>query len=124
MAFYLLLNSRSGPVLWHWLCAYALCAIAAFSTFAGVIAWLMLPVVALLVQPRAFLPAVLPKIEHLRRLREERGLGFRIQVDGGITDTTVGGCFAAGADAFVAGAYVFGSSDYATPIAALRSACK
>ncbi len=72
---------------------------------------------------QAFLPAVLPKIEQLRLLREERGLGFRIQVDGGITDTTVGGCFAAGADAFVAGSYVFGSSDYATPIAALRSAC-
>ncbi|HSH69388.1 MAG TPA: ribulose-phosphate 3-epimerase [Deferrisomatales bacterium] len=73
---------------------------------------------------QAFLPAVLPKIEHLRRLREQRGLGFRIQVDGGITAATVGGCFAAGADAFVAGSFVFGSADYATPIAALRSACK
>ena len=44
-------------------------------------------------------------------------------VDGGITDTTVGACFAAGADAFVAGSYVFGNPDYAVPIAALRREC-
>lgn len=73
---------------------------------------------------QAFLPAVLPKIAHLARLRAERGLAFRIQVDGGITDATVGACFAAGADAFVAGAYVFGSPDYARPIAALREVCR
>lgn len=73
---------------------------------------------------QAFLPAVLPKIAHLARLRAERGLTFRIQVDGGITDATVGACFAAGADAFVAGAYVFGNPDYARPIAALREACR
>jgi ribulose-phosphate 3-epimerase len=72
---------------------------------------------------QAFLPSVLPKIEHLRRLRDERGLGFRIQVDGGITDATVGQCFSAGADAFVAGSYVFGGADYAAPIAALRRVC-
>ena len=72
---------------------------------------------------QAFLPGVLPKIELLRRLRQQRGLTFRIQVDGGITDTTVGGCFTAGADAFVAGSYVFNSADYAAPIAALRASC-
>jgi len=70
-----------------------------------------------------FLPLVLPKIEHLRRLREARGLEFRIQVDGGITAATVGRCFAAGADAFVAGSYVFGDPDYAVRIARLREAC-
>jgi ribulose-phosphate 3-epimerase len=72
---------------------------------------------------QSFLPAVLPKIAQLQRLRAERGLGFRIQVDGGITDATVGGCFVAGADAFVAGSYVFGGGAYASPIAALRAAC-
>ncbi|MHB8764265.1 MAG: ribulose-phosphate 3-epimerase [Deferrisomatales bacterium] len=72
---------------------------------------------------QSFLPLVLPKIARLRRLAEERGLPLRIEVDGGITHDTVGPCFRAGADAFVAGSYVFGAPDYAAAIQRLRDAC-
>jgi ribulose-phosphate 3-epimerase len=67
-----------------------------------------------------FLPSVLPKIAELRALATERNLGFHLEVDGGITDETVGRVRAAGADAVVAGSFVFGSPDYAGRIALLR----
>ena len=70
-----------------------------------------------------FLPLVLPKIRKLRRIARDRGLSYRVEVDGGINDRTVGRCFRAGADAFVAGSYVFGSPDYAAAIRRLRDAC-
>jgi len=71
-----------------------------------------------------FLPFVEPKIEALRNIARGRGLGFQIEVDGGITDETIGGCFRAGASAFVAGAYVFKSKDYGEAIRKLRAACR
>ena len=40
LAFYLLLHRYRAPRLWVWCIAYLLCALAAFSTFAGVLAWL------------------------------------------------------------------------------------
>jgi len=70
-----------------------------------------------------FISAVVPKVEALRRTAVERGLDLRIEVDGGITDETIGACFAAGADAFVAGSYVFGGN-YAGRIRHLREACQ
>ena len=71
-----------------------------------------------------FISAVVPKVEALRRTAVERGLDLRIEVDGGITDETVGVCFRAGADAFVAGSYVFSGRDYAERIRRLREACE
>ncbi len=70
-----------------------------------------------------FLPLVVPKIAALRRVARERGLELRIEVDGGITHDTIGRCWEAGADAFVAGSYVFGQGDYAGAIRRLREAC-
>lgn len=69
-----------------------------------------------------FIPSALAKIAALDRLRRERGLSFHLEVDGGITDETIGACHEAGADAFVAGSYVFGG-DYAERILRLRVAC-
>ncbi|GAB4272811.1 MAG: ribulose-phosphate 3-epimerase [Deferrisomatales bacterium] len=71
-----------------------------------------------------FLPLVLPKIRALRAEIRRRGLDVRIQVDGGIVPETAGECFRAGADAFVAGSYVFGSGDYARAVTRLREACR
>ena len=71
-----------------------------------------------------FIPSVVPKIAELRRLATVRNLSLRIEVDGGITDGTIGACFLAGADAFVSGSYVFGSADYADRIRRLREACE
>jgi ribulose-phosphate 3-epimerase len=72
---------------------------------------------------QAFLPLAVPKIEALRAAARRRGLEFRIEVDGGITHGTIGGCREAGAEVFVAGSYVFGSPDYAGAIQRLRAAC-
>ncbi len=54
-----------------------------------------------------FLPRAAEKIAHLRRLRSEMGLNFRIEVDGGIAHDTVGAVVQAGADMLVAGSAVF-----------------
>lgn len=54
-----------------------------------------------------FLPRSVERIAHLRRLRHEMGLNFRIEVDGGIADETVESVVRAGADMLVAGSAVF-----------------
>ena len=54
-----------------------------------------------------FLPRAVERIAHLRRLRGELGLNFRIEVDGGIAPETVGSVVEAGADMLVAGSAIF-----------------
>ncbi len=54
-----------------------------------------------------FLPLCLDKIAHLAELREEMGLNFRIEVDGGIANDTVALVVEAGADMLVAGSAIF-----------------
>ena len=58
-----------------------------------------------------FIPHVLQKIEALNALKAERGLGFDIEVDGGVNDRTAPLCRAAGATVLVAGSAVFTASD-------------
>jgi ribulose-phosphate 3-epimerase len=70
---------------------------------------------------QAFIPAVLPKIRELKGLREKRGLGFEIQVDGGINEETAPLVVAAGADILVAGSAIFGSGDAVRAIKMLRT---
>ncbi|WP_058301647.1 ribulose-phosphate 3-epimerase [Gorillibacterium timonense] len=68
-----------------------------------------------------FIPSVVPKIKELRRLLDERGLSHvHIEVDGGIQAETAGIVAAAGADVLVAGNAVFGQSDRAQAIRAIR----
>jgi ribulose-phosphate 3-epimerase len=54
-----------------------------------------------------FIPFALDKIRHLRELRTERRLHFRIEVDGGVGLDTVASVVAAGAELLVAGSAVF-----------------
>ena len=56
---------------------------------------------------QAFLPETMDKIRELVALREEKGLSFEIEVDGGIDDQTIAQAKEAGATVFVAGTYVF-----------------
>lgn len=59
-----------------------------------------------------FFPSTLDRIRDLAALRRERGLAFRIMVDGGIDHTNGPACAAAGADILVGGAFVcFGQAD-------------
>jgi ribulose-phosphate 3-epimerase len=60
---------------------------------------------------QAFLTDVVPKITEAHDIRRAEGLGFRIQVDGGVTAETVVTAAQAGADWFVAGTSVFGRPD-------------
>ncbi|MGH8611926.1 MAG: hypothetical protein ACREYF_07745 [Gammaproteobacteria bacterium] len=68
-----------------------------------------------------FLPEMVPKIQDLRRLCESKGLDPWIEIDGGQNGESAGLAIAAGADAIVAGSAVFGSNDYASAIAQIRS---
>ncbi|MCJ7421223.1 ribulose-phosphate 3-epimerase [Sphingomicrobium astaxanthinifaciens] len=71
-----------------------------------------------------FIHDQLRKIEAIATLKEQRGLGFHIEVDGGVDPDTAPRCKAAGATALVAGSAVFrgGPDAYADNIAALKTA--
>ena len=56
-----------------------------------------------------FIPFSLDKIRQLVELREDLGLNFRIEVDGGVAHDTIGSVVEAGADLLVAGSAVFDS---------------
>lgn len=58
-----------------------------------------------------FIPASLHKIANLARIRQARGLDYRIEVDGGVSLETVGDVVRAGAEILVAGNAVFGKGD-------------
>ena len=58
-----------------------------------------------------FIRGALKKMESLARIRESRGLNFRIEVDGGVALDTVADIVNAGAELLVAGNAVFGRGD-------------
>ncbi len=67
-----------------------------------------------------FIASMLPKIETLRSWI--RDLEVTLEVDGGISEETIGDAARAGANAFVAGTAIFGAPNYKDAIAALRKA--
>ncbi len=69
---------------------------------------------------QSFIPESLAKITATRDLIRSQGLETWLQVDGGIDLTTIASAAAAGADTFVAGSSVFGSSDRQAKITQLR----
>jgi ribulose-phosphate 3-epimerase len=58
-----------------------------------------------------FIPSTLHKMRQLADVRSQRGLGYRIEVDGGVGLDTVGDVVRAGAEILVAGNAVFGKGD-------------
>lgn len=64
---------------------------------------------------QSFIESTVRKIKELREMNPN----VDIEVDGGITDKTIGRCIEAGANIFVAGSYVF-KGDYAERIASLK----
>jgi ribulose-phosphate 3-epimerase len=58
-----------------------------------------------------FIEFSLDKIRKLARLRQELGLAFKIEVDGGVAHDTVERIVQAGADLLVAGNAVFGAGE-------------
>jgi ribulose-phosphate 3-epimerase len=75
-----------------------------------------------------FIGFSLEKIRRLAELRQELGLAFRIEVDGGVAHDTVAQIVQAGADLLVAGNAVFGAGhperDARSLLAAVREAAK
>ncbi|MFV0426852.1 MAG: ribulose-phosphate 3-epimerase [Beutenbergiaceae bacterium] len=68
-----------------------------------------------------FISGVLPKIERTRAAIAELGSDTWIQVDGGISRTTIAAPAAAGANVFVAGSAVYRAPDPGAEIAELRA---
>ncbi len=60
---------------------------------------------------QSFINGIIGKIQRLKALIAETGSSALIEVDGGINVTTGAMCAVAGADALVAGSYVFGADD-------------
>jgi ribulose-phosphate 3-epimerase len=58
-----------------------------------------------------FIPSTLHKMRRLAELRGQRGLHYRIEVDGGVGLDTVADVVRAGAEILVAGNAVFGNGD-------------
>jgi ribulose-phosphate 3-epimerase len=71
-----------------------------------------------------FLPEILPKFWDLRRLCDSKGLDPWIEVDGGQNSENAVLAVAADANAIVAGSAIFGSDDYAAPIAGIRNSAQ
>jgi ribulose-phosphate 3-epimerase len=70
---------------------------------------------------QSFLDLVLPKLRRARELIARHGSEVWLQVDGGVTDETIGRCAEAGADMFVAGTAVFGAQEPAVAVEELRA---
>lgn len=68
-----------------------------------------------------FLSEMLPKIGRLRAICAARDLHPVIEVDGGENATTAAQAARSGATAIVAGSAIFGTTDYAAAIAAIRA---
>lgn len=71
---------------------------------------------------QAFIHESVPKIQQAARWRQELGLTYRIEVDGGIVPETARECALAGADTFVSGTGLFGQPNMAAAVRKLRKA--
>jgi ribulose-phosphate 3-epimerase len=68
-----------------------------------------------------FIESSVKRLEAAKRIIDQSGRSIHLEVDGGIKDNTAKQCREAGADAFVAGSYIFGSDDWKQAIKSLRS---
>lgn len=71
---------------------------------------------------QSLIPETLDKVAALRRVLDEKYPNIAIEVDGGIGPKNAGDAVRAGAEILVAGSSVFGASDPAAAIEALRNA--
>jgi ribulose-phosphate 3-epimerase len=69
---------------------------------------------------QAFMPETMPKVRALREAANKSGSQLWIEVDGGISESTVAEVVEAGADVLVAGSAVYGAGNPHASIATLR----
>ena len=70
---------------------------------------------------QSFMADQLPKVRAVRESVRRHGGQVWIQVDGGVSASTIEACAEAGADVFVAGSAVFGPEDAAAAVEQLRA---
>ncbi|MFH1067609.1 MAG: ribulose-phosphate 3-epimerase [bacterium] len=70
---------------------------------------------------QAFIPEVLEKVRQAKKYRDEHGLKFHIQVDGGINAVTAKDACAAGVNVLVAGTSLFKASDMRAALLHLKN---
>ncbi|MFV0374308.1 ribulose-phosphate 3-epimerase [Microbacterium sp.] len=70
---------------------------------------------------QSFMADQMPKLARLRDEARRRGSQVWLQVDGGVSASTIAQAAESGADTFVAGSAVFGADDPSQAIAALRA---
>ncbi|MBI9115384.1 ribulose-phosphate 3-epimerase [Sanguibacter suaedae] len=70
---------------------------------------------------QSFIEGTLPKIRRARQAISDADLDVWIQVDGGVSRSTIERAAEAGANVFVAGSAVYGAQDVASEIEVLRS---
>lgn len=73
---------------------------------------------------QSFMSDMLPKIEAARNIADRASHSITLQVDGGISEKTIGECARAGADCFVIGSAFFGKSDRAAAVESFRAAAR
>jgi ribulose-phosphate 3-epimerase len=69
-----------------------------------------------------FIHEMVPKVQQAAAWRRERGLKYRIEVDGGINLGTAVECAKAGADTFVSGTALFGQRQLGRAVRKMREA--
>ena len=69
---------------------------------------------------QSFIPSTLGKIWQLRQRIDAMDLDVDIEIDGGISDKTIGDVAEAGANIFVAGSAIYKSNDYEQTITSLK----
>ncbi len=69
---------------------------------------------------QSFIPNSIQKIANLRKMIDEQNQAILIEVDGGVSQTTIEAIALAGADVLVAGSAIFKSADYKKTIASFR----
>jgi ribulose-phosphate 3-epimerase len=72
---------------------------------------------------QAFIPYMPGKVARARALLREHSSGAALEVDGGISRSTIADVWRAGADTFVAGNAIFSAADAGDEIRAMRTAC-
>ncbi|MDH4226841.1 MAG: ribulose-phosphate 3-epimerase [Deltaproteobacteria bacterium] len=71
---------------------------------------------------QGFIEASIPKLQKIRKMLDAVSSRAELEIDGGIKPSNIARVAKAGADVFVAGSAIFGSSDYKKTIAEMRSA--
>jgi ribulose-phosphate 3-epimerase len=69
---------------------------------------------------QSFIESTLRKTDKLKKRIDELGLAIGIEIDGGISPSTIGRVAEAGANIFVAGSAIYGCDEYAPVIAEMR----